>query len=29
MSSDEWDAAMNDYLTDGTDEIGIADWLAE
>lgn len=27
MPSDEWDTAMNDYLTNGTDEIGIGDWM--
>jgi hypothetical protein len=29
ISDDEWDAAMTDYLENGTDELGIAEWLEE
>lgn len=29
MNDEEWDSAMNDFLTNGTDEIGIAEWMAE
>lgn len=29
MPNEEWDAALDQYFADGTDELGIADWLSE
>lgn len=29
MSSEEWDAALSDYTTNGTDDAGISEWLGD